>query len=561
MEKIESLIEKARSGDVKAYGPIVQRFADMAYGYAYAILGDFHLAEDAAQEAFVEAYYNLPGLREASAFPGWLRKIVLHRCNRISRGRKAATIPLDEAQAVPSKEPGPQRVMEKNELKDSVTQAINSLSQPLREATTLFYINGYSHSEISEFLDVPVNTVKSRLSASRDRLKERMIHMVKQTFDEHRLPENFARRVIEGVPSVGFFSGGNNCPETYTFPSCLSACLKSMGEDYGYKEIDAHGSKWRLNKTYVFIMGTSGEAFRLFWKPGWNMDNSSIIGEETDPNEFITRAFEAIGFAHRIIYKSKNEAEAERQFRKNIIESIRDKGRPVIGLGVIGPPECCVITGYDEEGKVLIGWSYFQGVDEFKEGIDFEPSGYFRKRDWFRDTFGIITIDEKQERPAMREVCRKALAFAIELARRPKINLGGERHNGLAAYKAWAEAILNDDDFKTDDTAILRERYMAHNNMVGMVAEGRWYGLQFIEQMTEHVPDMAEELGKAIVCYLAQHDLMWKIWGLVGGYGYSDDKARKFADPAIRRQISAIILEAREKEAEAVEHLECALKK
>jgi RNA polymerase sigma factor (sigma-70 family) len=561
MQEIGALVEAARSGDIKAYTSIVRRFADMAYGYAYAILGDFHLAEDAAQEAFVEAYYNLARLREAAAFPGWLRRIVLHRCNRISRGRRLSTIPLDGAQAVPSKEPGPERVMENNELKDSVIQAVQSLSQPLREATTLFYINGYSHSEISEFLDVPVNTVKSRLSASRDRLKERMINMVKQTFDEHKLPENFARKVIEGVPSVGYFSGGRNCPETYTFPSCLSACLKSMGEDYGYKEIDAHGSKWRLNNTYVFIMGTSGEAFRLFWKPGWNLDNSGIIGEKTDPNEFVTRAFKAIGFAHRVIYKSENDAEAEKRFRDNIIESIRDKGHPVIGLGVIGPPECCVITGYDEEGDVLVGWSYFQDIDEFKEGIDFEPSGYFRKRDWFKDTYGIITIDEKLERPAMSDVCRRALACAIELARRPKINLGGERHNGLAAYKAWAETILNDDDFKTDDIAILRERYMAHNNAVGMVAEGRWYGLQFIEQMMEHVPDMADELGKAILCYLAQHDLMWKIWGLVGGYGYSDDKPIKFTEHDIRRQISEIILEAREKEAEAVGHLERALEK
>jgi DNA-directed RNA polymerase specialized sigma24 family protein len=67
MEEIKSLIEAAGSGDIEAYASIVQRFADMAYGYAYAILGDFHLAEDAAQEAFVEAYYNLSRLREAAA--------------------------------------------------------------------------------------------------------------------------------------------------------------------------------------------------------------------------------------------------------------------------------------------------------------------------------------------------------------------------------------------------------------------------------------------------------------------------------------------------------------
>jgi RNA polymerase sigma factor (sigma-70 family) len=243
MKEIESLIEAAKRSDEKAYTTIVERFADMAYGYAYAILGDFHLAEDAAQESFVEAYYNLSRLQDATAFPKWFRQIVLHRCNRLIRGKKIAAMPFDAAEAVPSKEPSPHRVMENNELRKSITEAIDSLSQPLREATTLFYINGYSHSEISEFLDVPVNTVKSRLSASRKQLKERMINMVKQTFDEHKLPENFARKVIEGVPRVKYFSGGKNCPESYTFPSCLGACLKSMGNDYGYKEIEVHGSK------------------------------------------------------------------------------------------------------------------------------------------------------------------------------------------------------------------------------------------------------------------------------------------------------------------------------
>jgi len=237
MEEIESLIEAAKRSNIKAYAAIVERFADMAYGYAYAIVGDFHLAEDAAQEAFVEAYYNLSRIKEAAAFPGWFRQIVLHRCNRLSRGKRVATMPLNEAQAVPSKEPSPHRIMENKELKDNIIKAIGSLSQPLREATTLFYINGYSHSEISEFLDVPVNTVKSRLSASRKHLKERMMHMVKQTFDEHKLPDNFARKVIEGVPRVEYFSGGKNCPESYTFPSCLSACLKSMARTMGIKKL------------------------------------------------------------------------------------------------------------------------------------------------------------------------------------------------------------------------------------------------------------------------------------------------------------------------------------
>ena len=100
METLESLVERAQSGDQNAYGEIVRRFQDMAYGYAYAILGDFQLAEDAAQEAFIEAYHCLPNLREPRAFPGWFKRVVFGRCNRLIRGKRVETVPIGTAQAV-----------------------------------------------------------------------------------------------------------------------------------------------------------------------------------------------------------------------------------------------------------------------------------------------------------------------------------------------------------------------------------------------------------------------------------------------------------------------------
>jgi len=69
MTSLESLVEKTRNGDDDAYEIIVRRFQDMAVGYGYSILRDFQLAEDAAQEAFLEAYRNLDKLREPPAFP------------------------------------------------------------------------------------------------------------------------------------------------------------------------------------------------------------------------------------------------------------------------------------------------------------------------------------------------------------------------------------------------------------------------------------------------------------------------------------------------------------
>ena len=130
MEKIAALVIRATAKDgirddrLKAFGELVRRFQDMAFGYAYSILGDFHLAEDAAQEAFVTAYQHLDKLRNPNAFPGWLRQIVRTACNRLLRHTDAATTALESAENVVAKGSGPAQQVEKLEMRDEVLAAI-----------------------------------------------------------------------------------------------------------------------------------------------------------------------------------------------------------------------------------------------------------------------------------------------------------------------------------------------------------------------------------------------------------------------------------------------------
>ena len=115
MEEISLLIARAtaaraaRAEKSQAFGEIVRRFQDLAFACAYAVLGDFHLAEDAAQEAFVEAHRELPNLREPAAFGAWLRLIVFKHCDRLTRRKRppltgleaAVTRPDDRARLAP----------------------------------------------------------------------------------------------------------------------------------------------------------------------------------------------------------------------------------------------------------------------------------------------------------------------------------------------------------------------------------------------------------------------------------------------------------------------------
>ena len=150
----------------EAFGALVGRFQDLAWGCAWAVLRDYALAEEAAQEAFITAWRRLDQLREPEAFPGWLRRLVLTACNRMTRGRRVTFVPLGSGEDLPTMDDNPHVRAERREVAEKVRAAIRALPEHERLVTTLFYLNEYSQAEISAFLEVPVTTVVKRLYAA-----------------------------------------------------------------------------------------------------------------------------------------------------------------------------------------------------------------------------------------------------------------------------------------------------------------------------------------------------------------------------------------------------------
>ncbi|MCX7017087.1 MAG: DUF151 domain-containing protein [Candidatus Sumerlaeota bacterium] len=207
MDDAKTLVLRSRGGDVEAYGLIVRRYQDMAVGYAFSILRDLDLAEDAAQEAFIDAYHQLAALREPAAFPGWLRRIVFKHCDRVTRRARLRAVPLESAGDLPSPAPDPSQAAQSNEIRDRVLEAIGALPDAEREATALFYINGYTQNEVSEFLNVPVMTVKNRLRSARNRLRERMSDMAEKTLKQSKPGAAFAKHVMRRIAQMRVFVG------------------------------------------------------------------------------------------------------------------------------------------------------------------------------------------------------------------------------------------------------------------------------------------------------------------------------------------------------------------
>jgi RNA polymerase sigma factor (sigma-70 family) len=527
MKEFVSFVVRAQSGDRAAFATIVRQFQDMAVGYAYSILGDFQLAEDAAQEAFVQAYLDLQKLREPHAFPSWFRRLVCKYCDRQFRGKRLWTVPIDDARDLASKEPGPMKYTEHREIGDRVMDAIQSLPEHERVVTTLFYINGYSQAEVGEFLDVPVSTVKSRLHLARKKLQERMTDMVEETLKQHAPGKDFTRKVeeiLDGVENVEW-KKGCNC-----FSGSVVSCMKFLKEDI----------------TYHFVAGVSGVAFHIQW--AWAPDNCAP--EVTLGEEIVRRAFWALGYEYTLTedFEKSSPENSEDVWRQRIIKNINN-GRPVIARGVVGPPECCVIAGYAQEGDVLLGRSYF-----YKDS-----KGYFRQADWYKNCFGILEIGKKIGAPPKRQIIHETLEWAIELARTPERN---ERATGFAAYDIWADALERDEDFPEDNMEVLTLRCMATiNDGFGYQADVRWAASEFLSSIADECGEADTDLKTAAKAYKEESDLHCQGMKLGPSCFAPDEEKRRIADRKLRFEIAHLIREAGAKNRKAIEHIERAFSK
>jgi len=163
------LVERAQAGDERAFAELVDRYGGAVVSLCYASTLNVAESEDLSQEVFMAAWRGLPRFRGASAFSTWLFALARNAC--VDQARRRAVRP----QLVDDREHAADVVDEApRETARAILAAAAELSLPLRQALLLRDVQGLSYEEIARVQDVPLGTVRSRLSAARAAVVERV---------------------------------------------------------------------------------------------------------------------------------------------------------------------------------------------------------------------------------------------------------------------------------------------------------------------------------------------------------------------------------------------------
>jgi len=166
----EIIVERALTGDVEAFGEIVRRWERRIFALAYGMLGREEEARDATQETFLAAFRNLRGFRGEAKVSSWLHRIAINQC--ITRQRRAKVRSESALEDEQEKHAGsfaapldysPHALTEEAQVTVAVRKAVNSLPVELRQIVVMKEFEELTFREISDALDLPLSTVKSRL--------------------------------------------------------------------------------------------------------------------------------------------------------------------------------------------------------------------------------------------------------------------------------------------------------------------------------------------------------------------------------------------------------------
>jgi RNA polymerase sigma-70 factor (ECF subfamily) len=176
-----ALIEGAQNGDMDSFNELVQKYQDMMYRISLRILNDESSADDATQNAMIQAFRNIKSFRGGS-FRSWLARVTVNASyDEMRRWRRQASTSFeqvnqdgDEIESLPwmmDLSAGPEERYDAVELRDALQHCVKALTPDYRLVVVLVDVEGMSYEEVARVANIPVGTVKSRLARARGQLR------------------------------------------------------------------------------------------------------------------------------------------------------------------------------------------------------------------------------------------------------------------------------------------------------------------------------------------------------------------------------------------------------
>ena len=191
------LIQRILSGDESAFTTLVEKHRKWIHSLAWREIGDFHAAQEITQDTFIQAFKSLPSLSDPNRFSGWLHVIAKRQCIEWLRRKPIAMQSLDAMPKAELERLSYARYLEEKQAQtstDGLREIVERLLQKLpvneRSVMVLHYYKGLTCEEVSVFLDVSLNTVKSRLYRARKRLET----------EESMLRETLGTNILKSEP-------------------------------------------------------------------------------------------------------------------------------------------------------------------------------------------------------------------------------------------------------------------------------------------------------------------------------------------------------------------------
>ncbi len=341
--------------------------------------------------------------------------------------------------------------------------------------------------------------------------------------------------ILYGIREIKFGAYDSNT----MFPICVKAVSEYLGDDI----------------SYAFIMAATGAAFRLVWNQNeWDLSNIDLYHTLKDSNEIYGNGAKALGREFSFLGR---DADTAKEAFTEYIKSNLAKGCPVIALGIIGPPEPCIIAGYDEAQDAVMGWNFFQHDPEFASAVNTMANGYFSCAAWWEntDTQAVMCIGPLADSPRSHREIIKMAADIME----PRYE--GPYAKGLTAYDAWKDMLLDEKWFENNGSFdSLFSMLLVQNDAMTCIGDGRKWGAEYFKELAGTYEKTEASLCSDIAeAFRKVSDIANEMNKLIGYWDDTENMLKNLGSRSVREKLGGLIDRARLEDTLAYEQIKTLL--